>query len=270
MTFFQTIKMEIIDQGIARIALGRGDIHNAFDSRMIQELTQVFTDLGTKESIRVIILTGEGRSFSAGADINYMKKSQTYSYEDNYNDAVRLENLFHTIYSSPKPVVGRINGSAIGGGIGLVSSCDIAVAVERAKFAFSEVNLGILPAVISPYVIQKIGFSHARRYFLTGELFIAQRALEIGLIQELASDEKSLDAKVTEIIDNLLTSGPVAIKEIKKLLKENWIMDLDSLREYCIEAIATIRTSDEGKEGLAAFLEKRDSYWKAASLRKSP
>ncbi|MFW9778121.1 MAG: enoyl-CoA hydratase-related protein [Candidatus Heimdallarchaeota archaeon] len=270
MTSFDTIKLKISDRGIARITLNRGDIHNAFDSRMIQELTQVFTDLAEKTIIRIIILTGEGRSFSAGADINYMKKSQNYSYQENYDDAARLENLFHTIYSSPKPVVCRINGSAIGGGIGLVSSCDIAVAVVRAKFAFSEVNLGILPAVISPYVIQKIGFSYARRYFLTGERFTAQRALEIGLIQELASDEKNLDIKVNEIVDNLLTSGPVAIKEVKKLLKQNWVMDLHSLRKYCIEAIAAIRTSDEGREGLAAFLEKRDSYWKTGSLNKAP
>ena len=261
MTEYQTITTEIDDQGVAIVTLNRGAIHNAFNSLMIQELSHTFTNLGTKDSVRVIILTGDGRSFSAGADINYMKASQAFSYEENHRDASQLENLFYIIYSTPKPVVGRINGSAIGGGIGLVAACDIAIAIERAKFAFSEVNLGILPAVISPYVIQKIGFSHARRYFLTGERFTAQRALEIGLVQEVATEESLLDQKLEEIVTSLLMSSPAAIKEGKRLLEKNWTKEFESLRKYCIDLITKIRTSEEGKKGLMAFLEKRKARW---------
>lgn len=261
MANYQTITTEIDDRGIAFVTLNRGAIHNAFNPLMIQELSLTFTNLGTKDSVRVIILTGDGRSFSAGADINYMKASQAFSYEENHRDASKLENLFYSIYSTPKPVVGRINGSAIGGGIGLVAACDIAIAIERARFAFSEVNLGILPAVISPYVIQKIGLSHARRYFLTGERFTAQRALEIGLVQEVVKDTLLLDQKLEEIVTSLLMSSPAAIKEGKHLLEKNSTMEFETLRKYCIDVITEIRTSEEGKEGLTAFLEKRKARW---------
>ena len=228
---------------------------------MIEELTTIFKYLGNDATVRAIILTGKGKSFSAGADIKYMQRSKDFSYEENHEDAFRLEQLFNTIYLSPKPIIGRINGAAFGGGIGLISVCDIVVAVKTAKMAFSEVNLGILPAVISPYVIPKIGFSNAARFFLSGERFDAIKAHEIGLIHELVSDITELDQKIADILDQLLISSPAAMARIKQLLARNRDMEFQELRKYCISQITELRTSDEGKEGLKAFLEKRSAKW---------
>lgn len=243
------------------VTLNRPEVHNAFNPLMIEELTTVFKYLGNDATIRAIVLTGEGRSFSAGADIKYMQRSKDFSYEENLDDANRLELLFNTIYLTPKPVIGRINGAAFGGGLGLVSVCDIVVAVKTAKMAFSEVNLGILPAVISPYVIPKIGFSNAARFFLSGERFNAIKAHEIGLIHELAKDNAELDQKIADILDQILTSSPTAMARIKQLLARNRDTEFQELRKYCIAQIAELRTSDEGKEGLKAFLEKRPANW---------
>lgn len=228
---------------------------------MIEELTTTFKYLGNDSTIRAIVLTGEGKSFSAGADIKYMQKSKDFSYEENLDDANRLELLFNTIYLSPKPVIGRINGAAFGGGLGLISVCDIVVALKTAKMAFSEVNLGILPAVISPYVIPKIGFSNAARFFLSGERFDAIKAHKIGLIHEIANDIIELDQKIADILDQILTSSPAAMTRIKRLLVKNSDTEFQELRKYCISQIAELRTSDEGKEGLKAFLEKRPARW---------
>jgi methylglutaconyl-CoA hydratase len=229
---------------------------------MIAELTTEFAHQSTNPNVRAIILTGDGRSFSAGADIAYMQKSKNFTIEENHADAVKLENLFNTIYRTPKPVIGKINGAAFGGGIGLVALCDIAIAVERAIFAFSEVNLGIIPAVISPYVIPKIGFSAATRYFLTGERFNAETAYKIGLIHEVATNLDDLNEKIENLIPHLLSSGPVAMAQIKDLLEKNRNLSFESVRDYLIEKIAQIRTSPEGREGLNAFLEKRSPNWK--------
>ncbi len=243
------------------VKLNRPNVHNAFNPTMIEELTTVFKYLGNDATIRAIILTGEGKSFSAGADIKYMQESKDFSYEENHEDAFRLEQLFNTIYLTPKPVIGRINGAAFGGGIGLISVCDIVIAVKYAKMAFSEVNLGILPAVISPYVIPKISFSNAARFFLSGEHFDAIKAYEIGLIHELASDIQELDKKVADILDHLLASSPSAMANIKRLIARNRDTEFQELRKYCIDQIAELRTSEEGREGLTAFLEKRSANW---------
>ena len=247
------------------ITLSRADVHNAFNPVMIAELTNEFANQSKNLKIRVIILTGDGKSFSAGADLGYMQTSKDFTIKENVKDAVNLEKLFHTIYKSPKPVVGKINGAAFGGGVGLVALCDIAIAIDRSIFAFSEVNLGIMPAVISPYVIPKIGFSAATRYFLTGERFTAETAREIGLIHEVATDASDLDQKVTTIINHLLASSPSAIAQIKEILHKNRIEDFEPLRSYLIDKIAHIRISPEGKEGLRAFLEKRSPKWKIES-----
>jgi len=228
---------------------------------MIEELTTVFKYLSNDATIRAIVLTGEGRSFSAGADIKYMERSRDFSYEENLDDANRLELLFNTIYLTPKPVIGRVNGAAFGGGLGLISACDIVVAIKTVIMAFSEVNLGILPAVISPYIIPKIGFSNAARFFLSGERFDAIKAHEIGLIHELAKNEAELDQKVADILDQILISSPAAMARIKQLLVRNRDTEFQELRKYCITQIAELRTSDEGKEGLKAFLEKRPAKW---------
>ncbi len=190
-----------------------------------------------------------------------MQASKDFSYNENHDDALRLEMLFNTIYLTPKPVIGRINGAAFGGGIGLISVCDIVVAVKRAKMAFSEVNLGILPAVISPYVIPKIGFSNAARFFLSGERFDAVKAHKIGLVHEIANDILELDQKIADILDQVLSSSPAAMARIKSLIARNRDTEFQELRKYCIKQIAELRTSEEGKEGLRAFLEKRVSKW---------
>ena len=258
---YETIFVEEQNQ-ICVITLNRGQVHNAFNPTMIAELTTEFSNQSTNPNTRVIVLTGDGRSFSAGADISYMQKSKNFTIEENHEDAIKLERLFNTIYNTPKPIIGKINGAAFGGGIGLVALCDIAIAVERAIFAFSEVNLGIMPAVISPYVIPKIGFSAATRFFLTGERFNAETASKIGLIHEVATDLNDLNEKVENIITHLLASGPIAMAQIKDLLEKNRTMSFESVRKYLIEKIAQIRTSPEGREGLNAFLEKRSPNWK--------
>ncbi len=257
---YETILREDIGY-TAIVTLNRPEVHNAFNPLMIEELTTIFKYLGNDTTVRAIILTGKGKSFSAGADIKYMQRSKDFSYEENREDAFSLEQLFNTIYLSPKPVIGRINGAAFGGGIGLISVCDIVLAVKTAKMAFSEVNLGILPAVISPYVIPKIGFSNAARFFLSGERFDAIKAHKIGLIHELVSDITELDQKIADILDQLLISSPAAMASIKQLLARNRDMEFQELRKYCISQIAELRTSDEGKEGLKAFLEKRSAKW---------
>ncbi|WP_455140285.1 enoyl-CoA hydratase-related protein [Candidatus Hodarchaeum mangrovi] len=258
---YETIKVKISNY-VAVVTLSRPEIHNAFNSLMIEELTTAFKLLENDEEVRVIVLTGKGKSFSAGADVNYMRESKEFTYEENEDDALRLEELFYTIYKTPKPVIGRINGSAFGGGIGLISVCDISLIVKNAKLAFSEVNLGILPAVISPYIISKIGFSNATRFFLTGERFDGQKALDIGLVHEIAENLEELDLKLTEIINHLFNSSPAAMKSIKEVLNQNRGSELKNIREYCIKKIAEVRTSDEGKEGLTAFVEKRSPRWK--------
>jgi methylglutaconyl-CoA hydratase len=257
---YETINTETIDHTTI-VKLTRPEVHNAFNPTMIEELTTVFKYLGNDPTVRAIVLTGEGKSFSAGADIKYMQTSKDFSYEENHEDAFRLEQLFNTIYLTPKPIIGRINGAAFGGGIGLISVCDIVIAVKTAKMAFSEVNLGILPAVISPYVIQKIGFSNATRFFLSGERFDAVKAYEIGLIHELSNDIPELDQKIADILDQLLASSPGAMASIKSLIARNRDTEFQELRKYCINQIAELRTSEEGKEGLNAFLEKRLANW---------
>jgi len=257
---YETILTEVIDHATI-VKLNRPEVHNAFNPTMIEELTTIFKYLGIDPTVRAIILTGEGKSFSAGADIKYMQASKDFSYEENHEDAFRLEQLFNTIYLTPKPIIGRINGAAFGGGIGLISVCDIVIAVKTAKMAFSEVNLGIIPAVISPYVIQKIGFSNAARFFLSGERFEAVKAYEIGLIHELAKDIPELNQKIADILDQLLASSPAAMASIKSLIARNRDTEFQELRKYCVDQIAELRTSDEGREGLNAFLEKRPAKW---------
>ncbi|MFX0050830.1 MAG: enoyl-CoA hydratase-related protein [Candidatus Hermodarchaeota archaeon] len=257
---YETIHTETINHTTI-VKLNRPEVHNAFNPTMIEELTTIFKYLGNDPAVRAIVLTGEGKSFSAGADIKYMQTSKDFSYEENHEDAFRLEQLFNTIYLTPKPVLGRINGAAFGGGIGLISVCDIVIAVKSAKMAFSEVNLGILPAVISPYVIQKIGFSNATRFFLSGERFDAIKAYEIGLIHELSNDIPELNQKIADILDQLLASSPSAMASIKSLIARNRDTEFQELRKYCINQIAELRTSEEGKEGLNAFLEKRLANW---------
>jgi methylglutaconyl-CoA hydratase len=238
------------DADLLHVTMARPERRNAFDAELIQELTRAFSDIG--EEVRAVLLAGEGRSFSAGADVEWMRSSVELSYEENVADARRLRMMLEAIDSCPAPVVTRVQGHALGGGCGLVACSDIVVAAPDAVFAFSEVKLGIIPAVISPFALSKIGPSAARRYFVTGEKFDAETALRIGLVHGVADD---LDGAVDAIVGELRSAGPEAARHAKKLVLER----PDGLGTE--RRIAQRRTSEEGQEGLRAFLEKRQPHW---------
>jgi methylglutaconyl-CoA hydratase len=232
------------------VAMARPERRNAFDAALIEELTRAFDDVG---DARVVLLTGDGPSFSAGADVEWMRSSVDLSYDENVADAMRLRAMLDAIDGSPAPVVARVQGHALGGGCGLIACSDIAIAEPAAQFAFSEVKLGIVPAVISPFALAKIGTSAARRYFVTGERFSADVALRIGLVHEVADD---LDAAVEAVVGELLSAGPEAAREAKELARAPLGAEETARR------IAGRRTSPEGQEGLRAFLEKRPPAWR--------
>jgi methylglutaconyl-CoA hydratase len=241
------------ETGVLRVAMGRPERRNAFDAALIDELAATFADVG---DARAVVLSGDGPSFSAGADVEWMRSSVDLSYDENVADALRLRAMLDAIDSCPAPVVGRVQGHALGGGCGLVACCDIAVAEPTAQFAFSEVKLGIVPAVISPFALAKIGTTAARRYFVTGERFSATEALRIGLIHEVTDD---LDGAVERVVGELLSAGPSAARAAKELARA------PQSAEETAERIAAHRTSQEGQEGLRAFLEKRSPAWRSHS-----
>jgi methylglutaconyl-CoA hydratase len=245
---------------VARISLNRPEVHNAFNATMILELTEAFEEARKDESVRVVVLTGIGESFCAGADLNWMREIIRYSFEQNLKESMEVAELMHKIYTLPKPTIARINGATVGGGNGLFSACDIAIASERARFGLSEVKIGLVPAAISPYVIRRIGESAAHELFLTGERFDARRALEIGLVNKVVPHDE-LDVKVEELIRLLLSSGPEAIASCKELLHKVPAMTDDEAKAYTAEMIARLRVSQEGQEGMASFLEKRKPKW---------
>jgi methylglutaconyl-CoA hydratase len=238
------------DGDLLHVILARPERRNAFDAELIAELTEAFE--GVPEDVRAVILSGEGQSFSAGADVEWMRSSIDLSYEENVADARRLRKMLETIDTCPAPVLTRVHGHALGGGCGLVACSDVVVSAPHTVFAFSEVKLGIIPAVISPFALAKIGPSAARRYFVTGEPFDAQTALRIGLVHEVADD---LDVAVDRIVTHLRSAGPEAARHAKKLVLER----PDGLGTE--RRIAQRRTSEEGQEGLRAFLEKRPPTW---------
>jgi len=243
-----------------RLTLNRPQVHNAFNADMIRELALAFDEAKKDADVRLVVLTGAGESFCAGADLNWMREIIRYSYEQNLRESRELAELMHSIYALPKPTIARINGAVIGGGTGLFSACDIVIASDRARFGLSEVKIGLIPAAIGPYVIRRIGESAARELFLTGERFDAQRALEIGLVNKVVAHE-ALDEKVAEVVRLLLSSGPEAIARCKELLQKVPAMGLDEAKSYTAEMIAGLRVSPEGQEGMAAFLEKRKPKW---------
>jgi methylglutaconyl-CoA hydratase len=261
MTTYKHITVEYgFQDKIATITLRRPAVHNAFNAQVIQDLMHALTILSINESLHGIVLTGEGASFSAGADITMMREAATHTEEQNLEEALRLADLLHTIDSFPCPVVARVNGSAMGGGLGLIATCDIAIAAENARFAFSEAKLGLAPAVISPYVLQKIGATHARVLFTTGERFSAARAYAIGLVHAVVPLEQ-LDYAVGKALQELLSSAPQAIRVCKQLALTVGRMHDTQVRRYTAETIARLRISAEGQEGLSAFLEKRKASW---------
>ena len=248
---------------VTTVTLARPDAHNALNAALIEELTRCFEDLAEDERVRVVVLEGEGRSFCAGADIGYMRETAGFSYEKNMEDSRRLAEMFWVLDECPKPVVAKARGAAIGGGAGLVAVADVAVAEEGAQFAFSEVRLGIAPATIAPFVVRKVGFSHARSLFLTGERFGARRAREVGLVHEVAP-EADLDATVEEKVEGLLRGGPMAQATVKGLLRRLETTEPMEQPGLTARVISELRTGEEGQEGLDAFLEKREPRWRRA------
>ena len=250
------------DGAVARVTLSRPQLHNAFDEALIQGLADAFAALGEDAAVRAVLLTGAGKSFSAGADLNWMQRASTYDEERNRADARALELMLRTIDECPKPVLALVNGAAIGGGVGLVSACDIAIAAEGAVFATSEVRLGILPAVSAPFGVRAIGPREARRWFLTAERFGAEEARRIGLVHEVVPADQ-LEARGTAMVAELLKGGPEALAEAKRLVQLVRTMPQGGsiLAEATVAMIAERRASDEGKEGIGAFLEKRKPGW---------
>ena len=245
---------------VLTVTLNRPDLHNALSPAIVAALTDLFADLPRRADVRVVVLTGRGRSFCAGADLAAMRAAADFTFDQNMADGRAIFDLMLAIDRCPQPVVGRVNGPAIGGGVGLVSCCDIVVAVERAVFAFSEARLGIVPAVISPFVLAKIGPGAARELFLTGERFDARRAQALGLVQHVVAEEE-LDATVTERVAQLLLAAPGAQTTVKELIHTVAHRPKESVRDYTAETIARRRASDEGREGMSAFLEKRKPDW---------
>jgi methylglutaconyl-CoA hydratase len=257
---YETLLWEVDERGVGRITLNRPEVHNAFNQVMLQELIDVL-EAATEQDVRMVVLTGSGRSFSAGADLNWMQQVLHFNYEQNLASSRKVSACFSSLYSFPRPTVAMVNGAAIGGGVGLVAACDISIAANRARFSLSEVTLGLVPACISPYVLKRIGEGRCRELFLSGERFDAQKAREIGLVNGVV-ELGDLPAAVESIVSRLLAGGPEAQKTAKELLTKVSEMDLEAAAEYTAEVIASLRVSPEGQEGMTAFLEKRLPAWR--------
>ena len=256
---YETIRVERSAK-VGWIWLDRPEVHNAFNSKMVGELRAALRSLAADDAVRVVVLSGTGKSFCAGADLNWMRQIIRYSYEQNLAESLELAEWLHELSALPKPTVARVNGAAIGGGAGFASACDIIIASTDARFGLSEVKIGLVPACIAPYVLRRTGEGRARQYFLTGERFDARRALEIGLVN-VAVEPAELDRKVDDVVSSLISSGPEALAKAKELLARVPGMSFDEAKRYTAEMIAGLRTSAEGQEGMAAFLEKRKPKW---------
>ena len=247
--------------GVARVTLNRPDLRNAFDDELIKRLSRTFEDLAKDNSVRVMILAGNGPAFCAGADLNWMKRMAGYGYEENLADARALAQMLATLDRLPKPTIARVHGPVFAGGTGLVAACDIAVGTPEAKFCLSEAKLGLSPATISPYVMRAMGEREARRYFLTAEVFDAAEALRIGMLSILVKPEE-LDSTIDGLLKHLMAGGPEAHAKIKALIRAvAGRKPDDALVEETAKHIAEIRGSPEGREGIASFLEKRKAAW---------
>jgi methylglutaconyl-CoA hydratase len=256
-------RVEIDKRGVARLTLARPEVHNAFNDALIAELTRSLEELALNAEVRAVVLAADGKSFSAGADLNWMKAMAGYDEARNLADARTLSRLLWTLDRLPKPTIGRVQGAALGGGVGLVACCDIVVASRQASFALSEVKLGLIPATIGPYVVAAIGERACRRYFLTAERIYAEEALRLGLVHRVVEADE-LDRAVEELLAALLANGPKAVAAAKALVFAVGRRPVDAaVMEESARRIAAIRASPEGREGIAAFLEKRKPGWSA-------
>ncbi|UEM18797.1 enoyl-CoA hydratase/isomerase family protein [Skermanella mucosa] len=258
-----SILTDIRDDGIATVTMNRAEVHNAFNDQVIAEMTATLRRLGEDDRVRAVVLRAAGKSFSAGADLGWMQRMAGYGPDENLRDAEGLAELMRTLNFLPRPTVAVVQGAAFGGGVGLVACCDIAIAAEGASFSLSEVKLGLIPAVISPYVVAAIGERASRRYFLTAERFAADEALRVGLVHQVVPADK-LDETLDSVLARLAEGGPAAQKAAKDLIfaVAHRPVNAAVIRDTA-ERIATIRASSEGREGLAAFLEKRKPAWTA-------
>jgi methylglutaconyl-CoA hydratase len=253
------VQVDRDDRGVATVTMNRPGVRNAFDDRLIAALASTAAALGDDDAVRVVVLTGAGTVFSAGADLGWMRSMRDYSFEDNIEDSTRMSTMFRTLYDLPKPLIGRINGHALGGGTGLTAVCDIAIAVPEATFGFTEVVLGLAPAVISPFVVRKVGRSFARAVFVTGERFDAEQAREAGLVHQVVAAGE-LDAAVEAAVARCLRAGPVAAAAAKRL-PDLALRPLDEASADAVQVIAGLRVGEEGQEGMAAFFDKRPPAW---------
>ncbi len=252
-----TLTIQKDDRGVYTLTLNRPDVHNALNAELISQLTTALIQIEHDKQARVVIITGEGKSFSSGADLQWMKESAKYDEATNRKDAEQLTILLRTLYQLNKPTITRINGPAFGGALGIIAACDIAIADDSALFAFSEVRLGLAPAVISPYILMRIGPSHARKLFMTAERFDATHALTIDLVHSVTHGDK-LDTEIEQQVQHLLKAGPIALQACKLLIPS---LLTEQVEAELTALIAQLRASPEGQEGLAAFLEKRKPNW---------
>ncbi|MEH6467936.1 MAG: enoyl-CoA hydratase/isomerase family protein [Porticoccus sp.] len=252
-------------RGVTTITLNRADKHNAFDNQMVNQLTSAFEQTAANPKIRVLVLAAEGKTFSAGADLHWMKHMGECSYEENLRDAEALAHMLKTLNEMPLPTIAKVQGPAFGGALGLISCCDIAIAATHASFAFSEVKIGLIPATISPYIIESMGSRAVRRYFITGETLNAQQAVQLGLINETV-EETQMDNTIEQLTTTLLKNSPAAMYSAKQLVREIEHRPINEMliKKTC-ERIVEIRRSKEGLEGLSAFLQKRQPDWKRDS-----
>jgi methylglutaconyl-CoA hydratase len=252
----------IIEDNVARVTLNKPELHNAFDENVIARLSEIWDELSSNKEVVAVILSGNGKNFSAGADLNWMKKAAEFSKEKNKEDALALAKMLNKLYTLPQLTIGKIKGAAMGGGLGLVSCLDIAFSDKTAKFALSEVKLGLIPATIAPYVIKALGLRQARRFFQTAERFDALKAKEIGLVHEVYDDEEALDESIEALIKGVRGNGPKAMRDAKSLCLDLQDKEInEALLEDTASRIADTRAGDEAKEGLSAFLEKRKASW---------
>lgn len=258
------LRVTLDARGVARVTLARPEKHNAFDEGVIAAMTRAFAALGADPAVRAIVVSGEGKSFCAGADLDWMKRAGAWSEVENRADALRMSDMFLAIDTCPKPVIARIHGAVFAGGLGIVACADMVVAVDGARFSVSEVKLGLIPANISPFLVAKIGAAAARRWFLTAELFDAAQARAMGLVHEVVADTAAADAMVEGWLKALAAGAPGAVADTKALIRDVAGRPVtDELRTMTAERIAARRASGEGREGLAAFLEKRPPGWSA-------
>jgi methylglutaconyl-CoA hydratase len=257
----QSYNLKTSDRGIASVTLNRPEQHNAFDDGMIAELVELLGQLEQDDRVRVLVLRAAGKSFSAGADLNWMRRMADYDLAQNTDDAMQLAELMRRLNCFPKPTIALVQGATYGGGVGLIACCDIAIASKQALFCLSEVKLGLIPAVISPYVIEAIGARAARRFMLTAERFSAEQACRLGLVHQVV-EAQELDKTLDSILEFLLAAGPAAQAAAKDLIRAVSNQPIDSdIIQNCAQRIARIRATSEAREGLDAFLEKRKPNW---------